>query len=415
MTYLSLTQKFKILFDVLLDFKGIFIFTILIMLFTILYGLKKISKKRYVISITLSLVLMFLISILSNIKILSNTFDNFMTIFFSGIYFPSIYVYIAMTVIIFISFITSILNRMIRKIYKIVNTIMFILNNIILTIILNIVAANNIDVFSPNSLFTNINLVAILELTTGLFILWTLIIVCIYFTNCIYGLIVSKKKKPIQENILSSDNVEITTNEEKTVCINKTNEITQEVINTNDEIKDNYVEIVKKDDIDSLLNVKAVYYDNNKNVSNYNIENPQEFYEKNYLNIKANFDDESSSNVVSEIKEDNYITAKDITNEIKLEKAKENTLVNTVSLNDLISVEEVVETEKDIKKIESITKDNEKYTLEDYKKILSMLKEIRNSNVKNITIDDAITLSLFKDNSIDDCLKFKEILKMNLD
>ena len=50
-----------------------------------------------------------------------------------------------------------------------------------------------------------------------------------------------------------------------------------------------------------------------------------------------------------------------------------------------------------------------------YKKIVEMLKEIKNnSNKNNISIDDAVTMSLINNYSIDDCVKFKEILESNL-
>ena len=92
-------------------------------------------------------------------------FDNFMTIFFSNIYFPSVYVYVGTLLIVAIAFITSMFNKMLNKIYKIINGITFVMNNILLAIILNIIAKNKIDVFTPNSLYTNINLVAVLAIS----------------------------------------------------------------------------------------------------------------------------------------------------------------------------------------------------------------------------------------------------------
>ena len=61
------------------------------------------------------------------------------------------------------------------------------------------------------------------------------------------------------------------------------------------------------------------------------------------------------------------------------------------------------------------TINDESYSLNDYKKIVEMLKEIKNnSNKNNISIDDAVTMSLINNYSIDDCVKFKEILESNL-
>ena len=55
------------------------------------------------------------------------------------------------------------------------------------------------------------------------------------------------------------------------------------------------------------------------------------------------------------------------------------------------------------------------YTLEDYKKFIAMLTKLKDfTNSNNVSIDDAVTISLINNYSIDDCLKFKEILENNL-
>ena len=121
MKYLSILEKFKILFDTLMSFKFIFVLVILMLILTILFTCKKLSNKKYVIFMSLSMILTFIISIIRNHKVLFNTFDNFTTIFFNGIYFPSIYIYISVLLIISLAFITSILSSNKKKIYKIIN------------------------------------------------------------------------------------------------------------------------------------------------------------------------------------------------------------------------------------------------------------------------------------------------------
>ena len=111
MKYLSILEKFKILFDTLMSFKFIFVLVILMLILTILFTCKKLSNKKYVIFIR-------------NHKVLFNTFDNFTTIFFNGIYFPSIYIYISVLLIISLAFITSILSSNKKKIYKIIGNIL---------------------------------------------------------------------------------------------------------------------------------------------------------------------------------------------------------------------------------------------------------------------------------------------------
>ena len=47
--------------------------------------------------------------------------------------------------------------------------------------------------------------------------------------------------------------------------------------------------------------------------------------------------------------------------------------------------------------------------------MITMLKELKQfTNSSNISVDDAINISLISNYSIDDCLKFKEMLEGNL-
>lgn len=464
MKYLSILEKFKILFDTLMSFKFIFVLVILMLILTILFTCKKLSNKKYVIFMSLSMILTFIISIIRNHKVLFNTFDNFTTIFFNGIYFPSIYIYISVLLIISLAFITSILNSNKKKIYKIINSITFIINNIFFVIILNIIAKNSINVFEMSSLYTNNSLVAILELNMGLFILWVTALSVVYITNTICDKITSKKA--VKEEVTIKDIEQVTENisttkellpKEKIVFNEDVTKI-PEVIQTVEEIPtDTKVETNDRVTFNDILNglVPVTYYDNEINNQNYNITNPQEIYEGNYNNLKLELEKNTIKKVepiidkISEVKEVedvpkvkiekiekiekvpeikvNIIKAKDIINndtlninldtvedktlKIKKENMKKNLISNTISLNDLIKQdEEIKETSKVIDTI-----NDESYSLNDYKKIVEMLKEIKNnSNKNNISIDDAVTMSLINNYSIDDCVKFKEILESNL-
>ena len=225
-----------------------------------------------------------------------------------------------------------------------------------------------------------------------------------------------------------------------------------EVIQTVEEVSsDTNIETNDRVTFNDILNglVPVTYYDNEINNQNYNITNPQEIYECNYNNLKLELEKNTIKKVepimdkISEVKEVedvpkvkiekipeikvNIIKAKDIINndtlninldtvedktlKIKKENMKKNLISNTISLNDLIKQdEEIKETSKVIDTI-----NDESYSLNDYKKIVEMLKEIKNnSNKNNISIDDAVTMSLINNYSIDDCVKFKEILESNL-
>lgn len=446
MSYLSIIEKFKILFDMILDFKVIFVLLGILVIATFLYLIKKIDNKKYISAIILALLLTIGIDIIINYKELSKVFDNFMTIFFSNIYFPSIYVYIGTLVIVFIAFIVSILNKMLNKTYKIINGITFILNNILLVIILNIIAKNKIDIFTPNSLYTSINLVAILEISMGLFILWILSLIVVYTTSVICDRIGSKRREKITCEInneveVSNDNKVSTSSQTITPVevVEEPQPILSSIDTTiNNDLLDNKVieeesiETVEETNnnftFDDILNgnIPVNYYENTLEIDAHDIVNPQEVFENKYKEYKNNSNIESFQDIVNDVKEDNVVI-------IKKNKAKENLKNNTIPLQELenntlkentISIKENITNTKekelniDIKEETEDKKTTTKkdiYTLEDYKKFIAMLTKLKDfTNSNNVSIDDAVTISLINNYSIDDCLKFKEILENNL-
>lgn len=458
MSYLSIVEKFKILFDMILDVKFIFIFLGVLVIATFLYLIKKIDNRKYIMIITLSLLLILGIDIVINYKELAEVFDNFMTIFFSNIYFPSVYVYVGTLLIVAIAFITSMFNKMLNKIYKIINGITFVMNNILLVIILNIIAKNKIDVFTPNELYTNINLVAVLEISIGLFVLWVLSLIVVYTTSVICDRIGNKRRELVTCDINSDvEGIDITkdtssynnvltpveaVSEVKEPSIvtyeiesnNVEPEVIEEVSNVDtnvgtDDVKENNSNVVTFDDI---LNgrIPVNYYENVLSVDEHDIVNPQEVFENKYKEYKEKSNIESFQDIVNDANEDKVVI-------IKNNKAKDNLIINTVTLDSLEDKNDIVDTmvtsessgNENISEVtneldntgkidvvtsnEKIRKDS--YSLDDYKKFIAMLGELKDfTNSNNVSIDDAVTISLINNYSIDDCLKFKEILESNL-
>lgn len=458
MSYLSIAEKFKILFDMILDFKFIFIFLGVLVIATFLYLIKKIDNRKYIMIITLSLLLILGIDIVINYKELAEVFDNFMTIFFSNIYFPSVYVYVGTLLIVAIAFITSMFNKMLNKIYKIINGITFVMNNILLAIILNIIAKNKIDVFTPNELYTNINLVAVLEISIGLFVLWILSLIVVYTTSVICDRIGNKRREFVTCDINSDvEGIDITkdtssynnvlTPVEAVSEVKKPSIVTYEIesnniepevieevsnVDTNvgtDDVKENNSNVVTFDDI---LNgrIPVNYYENVLSVDEHDIVNPQEVFENKYKEYKEKSNIESFQDIVNDANEDKVVI-------IKNNKAKDNLRINTVTLdsledkNDIVdtmitsessgneNISEVTNELDNTGKIDVVTSNEEirkdSYSLDDYKKFIAMLGELKDfTNSNNVSIDDAVTISLINNYSIDDCLKFKEILESNL-
>ncbi len=468
MTYLSVIEKFKILFDMLLKFKLVFIFAILILLITFVYMFKRISSRKYMLIVSVLMILMFGVSIVSNYKILMDTFDNFSTIFFRNIYFPSIYVYIGILVFNFVVFITRVLSAKKKKIYKVINTINFILNNILFAIVLNIIAKNKIDIFSMSSLYTNTSLVAILELSIGIFAVWLFCLLVIYITNVICDRIMIKKKA---KNKVETKEVvtEIVANTDKAVEDNKDDKKSTDkllipngnvvmAVNPNTVVIDNKNK--KKENkkkkksvgitFDDILNgkVPVTYYDNNvSSDSSYNIVNPQKMYEESYnvwlndISSKSNIQDiiddikieDNTSNIenTSSVEEpiiDNYFTEEVVPMENKMVETIDSSLEDNVTKNDNISlIENTSDTKEEVEQDEDVTlndlidvkenkvKENNNYTVEDYKKFAKMLSSLKSyTDTSNISVDDAIAISLINDYSIDDCVMFKDMLKSSL-
>lgn len=458
MSYLSIVEKFKILFDMILDFKFIFIFLGVLVIATFLYLIKKIDNRKYIMIITLSLLLILGIDIVINYKELAEVFDNFMTIFFSNIYFPSVYVYVGTLLIVAIAFITSMFNKMLNKIYKIINGITFVMDNILLAIILNIIAKNKIDVFTPNELYTNINLVAVLEISIGLFVLWVLSLIVVYTTSVICDRIGNKRREvvtcdtnsdvegiditkdvPSYNNVLTPVDAVSEVKEPSIVTYeiesnNVEPEVIEEVSNVDtnvgtDDVKENNSNVVTFDDI---LNgrIPVNYYENVLSVDAHDIVNPQEVFENKYKEYKEKSNIESFQDIVNDANEDKVVI-------IKNNGAKDNLKINTVTLDSLEDKNDTVDTmvtsessgNENISEVtneldntgkvdvvtynEEIKKDS--YSLDDYKKFIAMLGELKDfTNSNNVSIDDAVTISLINNYSIDDCLKFKEILESNL-
>ena len=458
MSYLSIVEKFKILFDMILDVKFIFIFLGVLVIATFLYLIKKIDNRKYIMIITLSLLLILGIDIVINYKELAEVFDNFMTIFFSNIYFPSVYVYVGTLLIVAIAFITSMFNKMLNKIYKIINGITFVMNNILLVIILNIIAKNKIDVFTPNELYTNINLVAVLEISIGLFVLWILSLIVVYTTSVICDRIGNKRREfvtcdinsdvegiditkdvPSYNNVLTPVDAVSEVKEPSIVTYeiesnNVEPEVIEEVSNVDtnvgtDDVKENNSNVVTFDDI---LNgrIPVNYYENVLSVDAHDIVNPQEVFENKYKEYKEKSNIESFQDIVNDANEDKVVI-------IKNNRAKDNLKINTVTLDSLEDKNDTVDTmvtsessgNENISEVtneldntgkvdvvtynEEIKKDS--YSLDDYKKFIAMLGELKDfTNSNNVSIDDAVTISLINNYSIDDCLKFKEILESNL-
>ena len=464
MTYLTILEKLQIFLDMILDSKILLVFIGIIIILSTLNLLKVINNKKYILLLVASLLISLVVDISINYKSLSVTFDNFMNIFFTNIYFPSIYVYIGILVINLITFIISIFNINMKKGYKIINTIIFILNNIFLIIILNVVAENSIDIFSIESLYTNKNLVGILELNVIVFLLWIASLLVMYTVEITSTAVLYKKEKlnsveedteytytPVEDNYIYNPQLQNAYPYSSPVLQdNYMYNSVESNINNNIEYKN----IVDEENNNIPINLNNNIIENqtiiidNKEINN--IEDTSSFTLDTPTNTSENINNESFQDIVNDIREESIIIKKPIKEEItkveeiakteeiskveevkdieessnlntieleKINKIEENTNNNTVKLEELIREENKtnnIELQNSVAESREEIKENS-YDIEDYKKIITMLNSIKKiTSSSNISIDEAVTLSLINNYSVDDCIRFKEILESNL-
>lgn len=196
MKYIELPQKMEILSNFILESKILVIMSLVLLILIFMFLNKNVNKSKYILLTLITYIVAIVIVFVTNNKLLS-TFDNIINVLFSSIYFPSVYVYIVLIIISLSSCINALINKRLRLAHKLNNIIMFFISFFLFTSFLITVSTNNIDVFKPESIYTNELCVVILQLTTSVFILWLLIKFLIYIVNVLVD--DSNKDKTIEE------------------------------------------------------------------------------------------------------------------------------------------------------------------------------------------------------------------------
>ena len=172
----SLIEKIKILMNLIAS-SPLFLFctsigVAILILYIISIKNKKDTNKWIFISIWILLALILVIKY--NVIIL-NLFDNLFDNFFKALYFPNLSIYIFILFVTNISLFYSIFNKKIGKSNKIINFINTLLTDLLLIFIVDIVQTNNINVYDELTIYSNSELLVLLELTSALFTSWILL------------------------------------------------------------------------------------------------------------------------------------------------------------------------------------------------------------------------------------------------
>ena len=408
MTYLGLLEKLGILFNLTNKYIIIPILFGIIMVTTILNKFNLLgNKKRRIINI-ISFIISTIIVVSTNYRILSKTFDNFLDIFFTNIYFPSIYVYIFMIVSIYVVIIYSIFSKNLSKVYKKTNYITGVSLNLILLVILNIIANDRIDIFSNDSLYTSVNLVSMLELSTNIYIMWLIVTIGIFIIKTIVDRIISKKSNDL--------------------VLDEKEELISNTVTVQEEIKPiEVISEVKKEKEENLLTIDNIM----KQLEFPSIEKDAgpKFID---FTVLDKIDKKSFNDLFEKIPKDNSLEVETVKFDDKRDKYEEgkNAVLDKILSNTLEHVEEkklIVldeESEKnisdDLEKILSVsrsiidskTESINNYTLDNYKLFSKMLKEaIKINNKSFIRMEDMLNLDLLNMFSYEEYSLFKKMLK----
>ena len=410
MKYLSIIEKLLCLFDVVKSSWWNLAFVGILLILVILTWRKVISKKVFLGFVLVSYLGLLGMTIYSYIQPLSKTANSINDHFFTNVYFPSVYVYLFVLIFINVVVIASFLKKGQTKAYRTVHGIFSFLINFIFTLILKIVAMENVDVFSKTSLFANTDLVVLLELSVQLFILWLMANVVVFLTNVIYERVVLSKKKEevlpvnvktvmelgtseeeLQEDYLGSTTTNVSATEQSSVMpIDTSYHFVPPMESYSSSFEMNTVE---GDSTSSYVPTREMQAGNEAGGSSVNQGNPFDL---------SSFIPKQQTNV--------FIPAYETLNkeDSRRESSSETNLVfEQILKNELPMIQEEVVTTPTAEELE-----RDSYTLNDYRIFNKMLKEIKDHNQNNtVYIDKNLEYRLITKYSDATYAMFKKMLK----
>ncbi len=182
MNQLSFFDKINVLIKLLFSSPviiGIFAFSLVLMILLFFYS--KLNKK--IMKFVFILLYLFIIgfAVFKYGSYFLTSIDSFVTLFMANIYFPIIPVYVFIMFISFIIMIVTLSSKNKHRFVKIINTIFFTLIQMFFAIFIYVVESSKIDLSLNSNLYSNEQTMTLLELGMGLFILWIIILLVIFY------------------------------------------------------------------------------------------------------------------------------------------------------------------------------------------------------------------------------------------
>lgn len=199
----TLFDKFKIVIDMILN-KPMLLLSVIVgialVVCSIFYIKKNIKMNKWVlISIWSVALILFIINY--NVLIL-NLLNSILNNVFMSLYFPNISTYALIMVVSNFFFIYSLVSKKIKTAHKIINISNALVLNVFLIFVIETIKSLGITDYSSINLYTNSNLLVLLELSTAIFTSWILVnlFITIYYKLQKYDVVEEKLPEIIFDN-----------------------------------------------------------------------------------------------------------------------------------------------------------------------------------------------------------------------
>ncbi len=403
MKYTSIFEKLFSLISIINTTWINLVFLGIIVLSIIFYSRKKISKKTCFILSTISTFLLIGYVIFNNSSSLATVFDSIMDDLFTNIYFPSTYAYLFVYFFMNISILGSLINIKHKSTYKTIHGVFFIIINFLFALILEFIASNKIDIFKKTSLFSNKNLIILLELSIMVFVFWLLTLGLVYLSTVISDRIILKQEKKELEKDAHLKNANVL---EATVAIPE--EVGEKNTSSVPAMNTNLIENNENLNTDTTPSYHFIPTMPNHSMNQQTTESIKDTIPP-FMTSYPTHEFATPVNNRNDIQENSFdlssFIPKKPERQIIAPMNNNNTVLEQILNNSLPYIQENPEQIK-------LEEEKNTYTLNDYRIFNKMLKDIREHNHNNsITIDKNLEYRLITKYSTETYDLFKRMLK----
>lgn len=205
MAELSLLDKFKIIGSSIISSPfgiSLAIFLILSLLVLII----NIKYKSKIVNVCYAIIFIAYISILvyMNINTIKTGTNYIVTLIMANYFFPSIYLFICETLIGMVIIIGTFLSKKLNNIIRIINYALFSIIELLFFLFFYIANKDSIILNNNTDIYTNTQLLSILEISSLVFILWIIILLSKRYTSIIINLFKNNEIKETNNDLATT-------------------------------------------------------------------------------------------------------------------------------------------------------------------------------------------------------------------